>query len=262
VKSEEIKQAVREQYSQIVEQAGQSCCSTNTNSCCSTNSSCCGSNPEAEAILAGYTKEELAQIPQESVLGLGCGNPAACAGLKPGETVLDLGSGAGIDVFLASIKVGPGGKAIGVDMTPQMVKKANALARDKGYDNVEFRLGEIENLPVADNSIDTIMSNCVINLSPDKSRVFCEAHRVLRSGGKMVISDIVSENALPQVMQDDANAWSSCISGALQKEDYLGKIAAAGFRSHEILAEREFYVEEGEDKKMHRLFSITVRADK
>jgi arsenite methyltransferase len=254
MKAEEIKQAVRGQYSQIVEQSGQSCCST--------NSSCCGSNPEAEALLAGYTKEELAQIPQESVLGLGCGNPTACAGLKAGETVLDLGSGAGIDVFLASIKVGPQGKAIGVDMTPQMVRKANALAKEKGYDNVEFRLGEIENLPVADNSVDTIMSNCVINLSPDKSRVFSEAHRVLRQGGKMVISDIVSEKPLPKIMQDDANAWSSCISGALQKEDYLDKIAAAGFKSHEILAEREFYVEEGEERKMHRLFSITVRADK
>jgi arsenite methyltransferase len=254
MKDEQIKQAVREQYSQIVEQAGQSCCST---------SNCCGgSNPGAEAILAGYTKEELAQIPQESVLGLGCGNPTACAGLKQGETVLDLGSGAGIDVFLASLKVGPEGKAIGVDMTPQMVNKANALAKDKGYDNVEFRLGEIENLPVADNSVDTIMSNCVINLSPDKSRVFSEAHRVLRPQGKMVISDIVSEKPLPKVMQEDTDAWSSCISGALQKDDYLGKIKDAGFKTAEVLAERQFYVEVGEDKEMHRLFSITVRAEK
>jgi arsenite methyltransferase len=254
MKENEIKSAVREQYSQIVEQAGQSRCST--------NSCCCGSNPEAEAILAGYTKEELAQIPQESVLGLGCGNPTACAGLKPGETVLDLGSGAGIDVFLASLKVGPKGKAIGVDMTPQMVKKANALAKEKGYDNVEFRLGEIENLPVADNSVDTIMSNCVINLSPDKSRVFSEAHRVLRPGGKMVISDIVSEKPLPAVMQDDPDAWSSCISGALPKAEYLGKIVGAGFQTSEIIAEREFYVESGENKEMHRMFSVTVRAEK
>lgn len=254
MKADEIKQAVREQYSQIVEQAGQSCCST--------NSSCCGSNPEAEAMLAGYTKEQLAQIPEESVLGLGCGNPAALADLKPGETVLDLGSGAGIDVFLASLKIGSQGKAIGVDMTPQMVKKANALAKDKGYDNVEFRLGEIENLPVADNSVDTIMSNCVINLSPDKARVFSEAHRVLRPNGKMVISDIVSEKPLPKVMQEDADAWSSCISGALVREDYLGKIKAAGFRTAEVIAERDFYAEAGEGKDMHRLFSITVRADK
>ena len=253
MKAEEIKKAVRDQYSQIVEQAGQSCCST---------SSCCGANPEAEAMLAGYTKEELARIPQESVLGLGCGNPTACAGLKEGETVLDLGSGAGIDVFLASIKVGSAGKAIGVDMTPQMVKKANALAKDKGYDNVEFRLGEIENLPVADNSVDTIMSNCVINLSPDKSRVFSEARRVLRPQGKMVISDIVSEKPLPKVMQEDADAWSSCISGALPRDEYLGKIMAAGFRTSEVIAEREFFVEVGEEKEMHRLYSITVKAEK
>ena len=254
MREDEIKNAVREQYSQIVEQAGQSCCST--------SSCCCGANPQAEAILAGYTKEELAQIPQESVLGLGCGNPTACAGLKEGETVLDLGSGAGIDVFLASIKVGAKGKAIGVDMTPEMVKKANALAKEKGYGNVEFRLGEIENLPVADNSVDTIMSNCVINLSPDKTRVFSEAHRVLRPGGNMVISDIVSEKPLPAVMQEDADAWSSCISGALQKEEYLGKIARAGFGSQVILSQREFYVEVGEQKEMHRLFSITVKAEK
>jgi SAM-dependent methyltransferase len=254
VKEQEIKQAVKEQYSQIVEQSRQSCCST--------NNCCCGTNPAAEAMLAGYTKEELAQIPQESVLGLGCGNPAACAGLRPGETVLDLGSGAGIDVFLAAIKVGAQGKAIGVDMTPQMVKKANALAREKGYDNVEFRLGEIESLPVADSSVDTIMSNCVINLSTDKSRVFREAYRVLKPGGRMVISDIVSEKPLPAAMQGDMNAWSSCISGALQKEDYLDKMSGAGFRTPEILSEREFYAEAGDGGEMHRLFSITVRADK
>jgi arsenite methyltransferase len=256
MKEDEIKQAVREQYSQIAEQNEQSCCSSDSYSCG------CGSDPAAEAILAGYTQEELAQIPQESVLGLGCGNPAAYAGLKAGETVLDLGSGAGIDIFLASIKVGPAGKAIGVDMTPAMVKKANALAKEKGYKNVEFRLGEIENLPVADNSVDTIMSNCVINLSPDKGKVFKEAHRVLKSGGKMVISDIVSENALPTVLQEDSNAWSQCVSGALKKEEYLGKIAGAGFKTQEILAEREFFIEVGEEKETHRLFSVTVKAEK
>ena len=254
MKDNEIRNAVREQYSQIVEQSDKSCCST--------EGCCCGDNPEAAAILAGYTKEELAQIPQEAVLGLGCGNPAAYAGLKPGETVLDLGSGAGIDVFLASIKVGPQGKAIGVDMTPQMVKKANALAKEKGYENVEFRLGEIENLPVADNSVDTIMSNCVINLSPDKSRVFREAFRVLKTGGNMVISDIVSEKALPMMMQTDMNAWSSCISGALPKEEYLAKIAEAGFGTREIITEREFFVEVGEGKEMQRMFSVTVKAEK
>jgi arsenite methyltransferase len=255
MKDEQIKQAVREQYSQIVEQTNQSCCSGNTN--------CCGSdNPQAEAILAGYTKEELAQIPQESVLGLGCGNPTAYAGLTSGETVLDLGSGAGIDIFLASIKVGPTGKAIGVDMTPQMIKKANTLAKEKGYDNVEFRLGEIENLPVADNSVDTIMSNCVINLSPDKARVFSEAYRVLKQQGKMVISDIVSEKPLPTVIIEDTDAWSSCISGALPRTDYLAKIKNAGFKSVDVIAEKEFYIEVGENKEMYRLYSVTVKAGK
>jgi arsenite methyltransferase len=254
VKEDEIKKAVRDQYSQVVEKSGQSCCSS--------DSCCCSDDPQAAAILAGYTKEELERIPQESVLGLGCGNPAACAGLKPGETVLDLGSGAGIDVFLASLKVGPRGKAIGVDMTPAMVKKANTLAREKGYLNVEFRLGEIENLPVADSFVDTIMSNCVINLAADKSRVFREAYRVLRPGGKIVISDIVSERPLPVVMQGDMEAWSQCISGALQRDIYLDKIKEAGFGAPEILSEHSFYVEVGESKEMYRLFSITVKAEK
>jgi arsenite methyltransferase len=254
MKEDEIKQAVKAQYSQVVEQSNQSCCST--------ESCCCGDDPQAAAILAGYTQEELAQIPQESVLGLGCGNPAAYAGLKASETVLDLGSGAGIDVFLASIKVGPQGKAIGVDMTSAMVKKANALAKEKGYQNVEFRLGEIENLPVADNSVDTIMSNCVINLAPDKSRVFREAYRVLKPMGKMVISDIVSEKPLPVVMQNDADAWSACISGALPKQEYLDKITKAGFATGEVIAEREFFIETGKENEMLRMFSITVKAEK
>lgn len=256
MKDNDIKKAVKEQYSQIVEQNQQSCCSSDSCSCG------CGSDPAAEAILAGYTKEELAQIPQESILGLGCGNPAAYAGLKAGETVLDLGSGAGIDIFLASLKVGPEGKAIGVDMTPEMIKKANTLAKDKGYQNVEFRLGEIENLPVADNTVDTIMSNCVINLSPDKAKVFGEAYRVLKAGGKMVISDIVSEQPLPEMIQNDLNAWSQCISGALRKEDYLAKIAGAGFKTQEIIAEREFFLETGKEDEMLRMFSVTVKAEK
>ena len=154
------------------------------------------------------------------------------------------------------------GKAIGVDMTPEMVTKANSLAKDKGYENVEFRLGEIEKLPVADSSVDTIMSNCVINLAPDKSRVFREAYRSLKPGGKIVISDIVSELPLPAAMQADLNAWSQCVSGALQKDEYIAKIREAGFRTPEILSERSFYVEAGPDNEMQRLFSVTVRADK
>lgn len=250
----EIKKAVIEQYTEVIKQSEQSCCDK--------AGCCCGDDPRAAAILAGYTKDELAQIPEGAVLGLGCGNPAAYADLKEGETVLDLGSGAGIDVFLASIKVGPEGRAIGVDMTPEMVKKANVLAREKGYHNVEFRQGEIENLPVADSAVDTVMSNCVINLSPDKAKVFKEAYRVLKPGGRLVVSDIVSEKALPESMQTDMNAWSACISGALPKEEYLEKIAGAGFAAWEVISEREFYVEVGEKKEMQKMFSVTVRAEK
>ncbi len=252
----EIKQAVKEQYSLIAEQTEQSCCSSDSCSCG------CGSDPAAEAILAGYTREELAQIPQESALGLGCGNPAACTVLQPGETVLDLGSGAGIDVFLASIKVGPTGKAIGVDMTPVMVKKANALAQEKGYQNVEFHLGDIENLPLADNTVDTIMSNCVINLAPDKLKVFKEAFRVLKPTGKMVISDIVSEKPMPAFMQENADSWSACISGALPKQEYLDKIAEAGFATSEVIAHREFFIETGKENEMQQMFAVTVKAEK
>jgi len=254
VKEDKIKHAVKEQYSRIAEQSGQQ-------SCCSSGSCCSSNNPEAETILAGYTREQLAQIPQEAVLGLGCGNPSACAELKAGETVLDLGSGAGIDVFLAAIKVGLQGKVIGVDMTPEMVNKANGLAREKGFQNVEFRLGEIESLPLTDNSVDTIMSNCVINLSADKSRVFHEAYRVLKPGGRMVISDIVSERPLPQRMRDDLEAWSQCISGALEMKDYLGKITGAGFGNPEVISQHEFYAEAEGDER-HRLLSITVRAER
>jgi arsenite methyltransferase len=147
-------------------------------------------------------------------------------------------------------------------MTPAMVKKANALAKGKGHQNVKFRLGEIENLPVADNSVDTIMSNCVINLSPDKAKVFREAFRVLKPTGQMVISDIVSEKPLPAFMQENADAWSACISGALPKEEYLDKIAKAGFAIREVIAEREFFIETGKENEMQRMFSVTVKAEK
>lgn len=253
MKKDEIKKAVKGQYSRIAEQSEQS-------SCCSPGC-CCGTNPLLESMTAGYSKEDLERVPQEAILGLGCGNPAACADLKPGETVLDLGSGGGIDVFLAAIKVGPQGKAIGVDMTEQMVDKANRTAKDKGYQNVEFRLGEIEKLPVSNGSVDTIISNCVINLSTDKSKVFREAYRVLKPGGKLVISDIVSERPLASKMRDDLVSWSQCISGAMQRGQYLRTIVEAGFSEPVVVSEREFYVETG-TKSTEKLFSITVRASK
>jgi SAM-dependent methyltransferase len=195
-------------------------------------------------------------------MGLGCGNPTAIADLKAGEAVLDLGSGAGVDVFLAANKVGPTGRVIGVDMTEEMVGKATSTARDHGYRNVEFRLGEIEKLPVQDESVDAIISNCVINLSPDKSKVFREAHRVLKPGGRLTVSDIVSEGALPDEIKGDSNAWACCIGGALEHQEYLEKIKKAGFKDVQVLSSREFYLEGEGSQALTKLLSITVKAYK
>jgi len=215
---------------------------------------------QAEAI--GYAKSDLERIPKEAILGLGCGSPTAVASLKKGEVVLDLGSGSGIDVFIAASKVGPKGRVIGVDMTKEMVGRAKRLAKANGYKNVEFRLGEIERLPVEDGSVDTIISNCVINLSTDKDKVFREALRVLKPGGRLTLSDIVSEKPVPAELKDDMDAWSSCIAGALEKSDYLGRMTDAGLGKVEITAERDFYVETEEDQKKHKFLSITVKAHK
>lgn len=215
---------------------------------------------QAEAI--GYSRVDLERIPKEAIMGLGCGSPTAVASLKKGEVVLDLGSGAGIDVFIAAEKVGPKGRVIGVDMTKEMVSRAARLAKANGYDNVEFRLGEIEKLPVDDGSVDTIISNCVINLSTDKDKVFREALRVLKPGGRLTLSDIVSEKPVPAELKEDLDAWSSCIAGALEKSDYLGKMTDAGFGKVEVTAENDFYVETEEDRKQHKFLSITVKAHK
>jgi ubiquinone/menaquinone biosynthesis C-methylase UbiE len=205
---------------------------------------------------------DLERIPKEAIMGLGCGSPTAVASLKKGEVVLDLGSGAGIDVFIAAEKVGPKGRVIGVDMTKEMVSRAARLAKANGYGNVEFRLGEIEKLPVDDGSVDTIISNCVINLSTDKDKVFREALRVLKPGGRLTLSDIVSEKPVPAELKEDLDAWSACIAGALEKSDYLGKMTDAGFGKVEITAERDFYVETEDDKKQHKFLSIMVKAHK
>ena len=215
---------------------------------------------QAEAI--GYSRVDLERIPKEAIMGLGCGSPTAVASLKKGEVVLDLGSGAGIDVFIAAEKVGPKGKVIGVDMTKEMVSRAARLAKTNGYKNVEFRLGEIEKLPVEDGSVDTIISNCVINLSTDKDKVFREALRVLKPGGRLTLSDIVSEKPVPAELKEDLDAWSACIAGALEKSDYLGKMTDAGFGKVEVTAENDFYVEMEEDRKQHKFLSITVKAHK
>jgi SAM-dependent methyltransferase len=185
----------------------------------------------------GYTAEELGAIPDGANLGLGCGNPVALASIKEGETVLDLGAGAGMDVFLAATKVGKTGKVIGVDMTPDMIERSRAIAKREKYANVEFRLGEIEALPVADGTVDAIISNCVINLSPDKPRVFKEAFRVLKPGGRLMVSDLVLLSELPDVIKKSASAYVSCVAGAALKKDYLGDITKAGFKDVRVVEE-------------------------
>ena len=210
------------------------------------------------AMAIGYSAEELQAIPEEARMGLGCGNPTALASLKEGEVVLDLGAGGGIDCFLAAVAVGKTGKAIGVDMTPEMLHRARDNARNGGYDNVEFRLGEIENLPVADNTVDAVISNCVINLSPEKARVFEEAYRVLKPGGRVMVSDIVLTRELPEDVRDSLAAYAGCVAGASMKADYLATIANAGFRNVEVVSEQTF----GSGELEGAILSVGVRAVK
>jgi len=230
MEKEEIKKNVRENYAKFA---------INNSSCCTASQSCCGQTSVGREISSniGYSAEEMDKVPEGSNLGLGCGNPIALASLKEGEIVLDLGSGAGFDCFLAAEKVGGRGSVIGIDMTPEMIEKARENAKKGNYKNVEFRLGEIENLPVADETIDIIISNCVINLSPEKERVFREAFRVLKPGGRLMVSDIVLTRQLPDNIKNDMAAYSSCISGAVMKNDYLNKIKNAGFINIEVLDE-------------------------
>jgi len=199
--------------------------------------------PETVSKAIGYTDDELTSVPDGANLGLGCGNPIALASLSDGETVLDLGSGAGFDCFLAANKVGDSGKVIGIDMTPEMLEKARQNAEKGGYENVEFRLGEIENLPTADNSVDVVISNCVINLSPDKKLVFNEAFRVLKPGGRLMVSDITLLKELPEFIKNSIAAYVGCISGALIKDEYLGAIKSAGFQEVSVIDESVFPVE-------------------
>ena len=191
----------------------------------------------------GYTREEVSSVPPGAELGLGCGNPLSLASLEGGEVVLDLGAGAGFDCFLAACRVGDRGRVIGVDMTPEMLDKARENARRGGYRNVEFRLGEIENLPVADASIDLVISNCVINLCVDKARVFQEAFRVLRPGGRLAISDIVLLGELPQELRESAAAYADCVAGALPRAEYLELIRQAGFQGVNVEQETAFDAE-------------------
>jgi SAM-dependent methyltransferase len=233
---EEIKKVVRKGYANIAKQ---------DSSCCTPAKSCCGSTDLARDISRniGYTEEELKAVPEGANLGLGCGNPVALASLKEGETVLDLGAGAGFDCFLAASRVGGSGRVIGVDMTPEMVEKARGNAVNGNYTNVEFRLGEIENLPAADHSVDAVISNCVINLSPEKKRVFAEAFRVLKPGGRLMVSDIVLLKELPDVVKNSIEAYIGCLSGAALKDEYIRTIKAAGFEDVRIIDQTSFPME-------------------
>ncbi len=239
INNEQIRQKVRERYAEVA----RGCCSSaNLNR----EPSCCGNSQdpvENRAIDLGYSKAEIGKVPQGANMGLGCGNPTATAALKPGETVLDLGSGGGIDCFLAASAVGATGKVIGVDMTPDMVSKARESAEKAGVKNVEFRLGEIEHLPVGDSSVDAIVSNCVINLSPEKGKVFREAFRVLKPGGRLAVSDIVATGPLPEEVRKDLSLISACAGGAEEVETLQKILEETGFENVKVTpleASREF----------------------
>ena len=218
-----VRQKVREHYAEIAK--GPGCCGTSADVCCAEGAGGQGSL---------YLQEELETLPAGADLGLGCGNPTALLSLAPGETVLDLGSGAGIDCFLASRQVGPRGRVIGVDMTPEMIARARHNARRGGYPNVEFRQGFIEHLPVADGTVDVVLSNCVVNLAPDKGAVYAEAFRVLRPGGRLAISDMVATRPIRPEDRANAELWSACTSGALTAAEVEEKLRAAGFTGIEV----------------------------
>jgi SAM-dependent methyltransferase len=236
----DTKQIVRDGYGKIAREEGSRRAS---------GSSCCGSGGSTKDLSrkVGYSDEDMNSVPQGANLGLGCGNPIALASLKEGETVLDLGSGAGFDCFLAAGKVGKMGKVIGVDMTPEMIEKAKANAGKGNYGNVEFRLGDIETLPVEDNSVDVIISNCVINLAPDKRKVFREAFRVLKRGGRIMVSDLVLLKKLPEAMMNSIEAYVGCLGGAALKDEYLSAVKDAGFRNVQVLGETSFSIDQMAD---------------
>ena len=235
MKEKEIKRAVKEGYARIAKQA--------TSYYSSQEGSGYFDNIEEICKRIGYSEEDISAAPPESNLGLGCGNPVALAAIKEGETVLDMGSGAGFDCFLASSLVGPSGQVIGVDITSEMVDKARANARKGGYENIDFRQGDLENMPVADSYVDVVISNCVINLVPNKRLVFKEAFRVLKPGGRLAISDVVLTRELPDFVKNSTRAYIGCLAGAIMKQEYLQIIANVGFTDVSIAAESSFPVQ-------------------
>jgi ubiquinone/menaquinone biosynthesis C-methylase UbiE len=233
---QDIKQEVRKRYGQAAKRAQES-------------DACCGGGSDIESVVTSnlYKTDELQHLPREAVVAsLGCGNPVAVADLHEGETVLDLGSGGGIDVLLSARRVGPKGKAYGLDMTDEMLELANKNAREAGVANVEFLKGEMEDIPLPGASVDVIISNCVVNLSPDKDAVLAETFRVLRPGGRLAIADIVTRTELPTAILDNLAAWTGCIAGALAEDDYQAKLAAAGFEDIQIEAFREYTAADAE----------------
>jgi ubiquinone/menaquinone biosynthesis C-methylase UbiE len=236
IKSTQIKEQVRQRYGGIAKKVREGVVES---SCCGPATDCCATpdtSNEVELFDHLYADEETASLPDTATeASLGCGNPNAISELKPGETVLDLGSGGGIDCFIAAKKVGPTGHVIGLDMTSEMIDLANENKKKMGATNVEFRLGEIENMPIDSESVDVIISNCVINLSPDKDAVFAEAYRVLKPGGRLAVSDIVTEGDLPEVIRNSIEEWVGCVAGALDQEEYLQKIKDAGFEDVRVV---------------------------
>ncbi len=235
--SDSVRQHVRESYAKVAE-------ASNNNESCGVESSCCGVSADIDintlnSLRLGYSEEDLENVPEGADMGLGCGNPRAIASLKAGETVVDLGAGGGFDAFLAAREVGKTGRVIGIDMTPTMLSKARNNAEIAGFDNVEFRLGEIEHLPVADNSVDVIISNCVINLSPNKPQVFRDALRILKPGGRLAISDVVATCEMPEEMKNDPALYAGCMAGASLIEELEAMMQQAGFEQIRITPKDE-----------------------
>jgi arsenite methyltransferase len=268
---QEIKRTIRKTYSKIALQHDNNTGSSHPSSCCAPG--CCSgrtggeinsSSPTQTSVVVGYDKSELESVPQASILGVGCGAPVKFADLQSGETVVDLGSGAVIDVFLTSKQVGDRGRVIGVDMTDEMLERARRNAKEGGYTNVEFRKGDIEEIiPVDQNSVDVVISNCVINLTTDKVKAFKEIRSILKNGGRLVISDLVSDGKTPPLKESiDLERWSSCIDGALTKEDYIASIRKAGFRNVSVLEEHTYLEEDVAETGGRKIISVVVKAVK